>query len=225
MIRMRTVLVGLFVVLAACSRPLTPGETRFAQDLFGDSLDPAPVRVRAGAGLAPLPRARPAPVPAAAPAAAPAASQADIPAGFCARTPQPRKIRWPAAFALGNSVFLKREYYVADAFPGWPEQFLLPQGFLMAHELVHVWQWQNRATTRYSPLRPLAEAARRADPYYWDGTGPRPFQAYGFEQQAALVEDYLCYRLFEPTSPRLDELRAILAPALPIDRFEAALTR
>ncbi len=216
---MNRLALALLLVLAACARPLTPGETRFARDMFGDTLDPARVRVHAGAGLTPLPHPKPAPQPPT------RASRAELPKGFCTRTPQPRKIRWPAGFALGNSVFLKRDYYVADTFPGWPEQFLLPQGFLMAHELVHVWQWQNRATTHYSPLRPLAEAARRADPYYWDPTGPRPFQAYGFEQQAALVEDYLCYRLFEPASPRLDELRAILAPALPIDRLEADLGR
>ncbi len=215
---MNRLALALLLVLAACARPLTPGETRFARDMFGDTLDPARVRVHSGAGLTPLPRPEPAPEPPA------QASHADIPPGFCTRTPQPRQIRWPAAFALGNSVFFKREYYAADTFPNWPDQILLPQSFLMTHELVHVWQWQNRATTRYSPLRPLAEAARRADPYYWDGTGPRPFQAYGFEQQAALIEDYLCYRLFEPTSPRLAELRAILAPVLPPERLEAGLS-
>ncbi len=204
------------LLLAACARPLTDNEARFAGEVFGDSLDTAKVRVRVGAGITPLPRAEPeaAPEPGA---------RADIPEGFCTRTPQPRQIRWPAAFVLGNTVFFRRDYYVADTFPAWPDSFLVPQGFIMAHELVHVWQWQNRATTHYSPLRPLAEAARVADPYYWDGTGTRPFAAYGFEQQAALLEDYLCYRLFEPDSPRMDELRAILAPALPLDRLEASL--
>ncbi len=216
-------LLVALALLAACARPLSEGETRFARDLFGPALDPAKIRVRAGAGLTPLPR--PAPVSAPAPASDRAPAAGAIPEGFCTRTPQPRQIRWPAGFVLANTIFLKREYYAADSFPGWPESFLLPQGFLMAHELVHVWQWQNRATTRYSPLRPLAEAARRADPYFWDGTGPRPFAAYGFEQQAALIEDYLCYRLFEPDSPRLGELRAILAPALPLDRLETALAR
>ena len=207
--------LALLILLAACARPLTPGEAAFAGDLFGPSLDTAKVRVRVGAGLTPLPRPTP---------RAPAqGSRAEIPAGFCTRTPQPRKIRWPAAFVLGNSVFMKREYYAADTFPGWPDAILLPQGFIMAHELTHVWQWQNRATTHYSPLRPLAEAARKADPYYWNGTGPRPFAAYGFEQQAALIEDYLCFRLFEPNAPRVEELRTILAPALPLDQLEASL--
>ncbi len=206
---LRSVLPAL--LLAACGRPLTPGETAFARDMFGDTLDPARVRVRVGAGLAPPPKPEPAP-----PARA---ARADIPKGFCTRTPQPRRIRWPAAFVLGNTVFIKREYYAADTFPGWPERFLVPQGLLMAHELIHVWQWQNRATTRYSPLRPLAEAARKADPYIWDGTGPRPFRAFGFEQQAALVEDYLCYRLFEPHDPRRRELQTILAPVLPLARI------
>ena len=207
--------LALLLLVAACARPLTPGETAFAHDMFGPALDTSKVRVRVGAGLTPLPR--PAPLPPA------RHSRADIPKGLCTRTPQPRRIRWPAAFALGNSIFFKRDYYAADTFPGWPAHVLMPQGLIMAHELTHVWQWQNRATTHYSPLRPLAEAARKADPYYWNGTGPRPFAAYGFEQQAALVEDYLCFRLFEPSSPRLDELRAILAPALSLGRLEAAL--
>jgi len=174
-----TLLLLLAASLTACTRPLTPGETAFARDMFGPSLDPARVHVRVGAGVTPLPRPKPTP---------PAQGRrADIPAGFCTRTPQPRQIRWPAAFVLGNTVFIKREYYTADTFPNWPESFLVPQGFLMAHELTHVWQWQNRATTHYSPLRPLAEATRKADPYFWDQTGPR-----------------------------LQELHAILAPVLPL---------
>ncbi|HFQ14831.1 MAG TPA: hypothetical protein ENK41_00630 [Rhodobacteraceae bacterium] len=215
---MKPAALALIFLLAACARPLTPGETSFAENLFGPGLDPAKVQVRVGAGLTPLPKPEPAP------RAAPKATAA-IPAGFCTRTPQPQKVRWPAAFTLGNSIFFRRDFYTADSFPLWPDAVELPQSFVMAHELVHVWQWQNRATTRYSPLRPLAEAARKADPYYWDGTGPRPFRTYGFEQQAALIEDYLCFRLFEPTSPRLNELREILAPALPLDRLEAALAR
>ena len=39
-------------------------------------------------------------------------------------------------------------------------------------------------------------------------------------QQAAIVEDYLCFAFANPTHPRRAELRAILAPVFPVDRID-----
>ena len=48
---MRAVFLGLFLTLSACSRPMTLGERAFADDLMGETLDPAPVRIVADVPL------------------------------------------------------------------------------------------------------------------------------------------------------------------------------
>ncbi|MEJ1991329.1 MAG: hypothetical protein P8X50_06305 [Maritimibacter sp.] len=50
------------------------------------------------------------------------------------------------------------------------------------------------------------------------------FLSYGYEQQAAMVQDFTCYALFDRQSPRLDELATLLRPVLPVDDFLAKLT-
>lgn len=211
-------IITSLVLLSACARPLTDNEDAFAGALFGDSLDRDAVTIRVGIGLMPLPRPKP-PV-----AAEDAPPPRQIPAGFCTRTPQPRQgIRWPAAFVLWNDVFFNRKYYAPDTFAGWPNTVPVPQFLIMSHELVHVWQWQNRATTDYRPSTSAAESGEGIDPYYWEAEAERNFLSYGFEQQAAMVEDYICYRLFEKDNPRLDKLHAIINPTLPLADLEALI--
>ncbi len=205
--------LALLFLLAACARPLTPGEDAFAGALFGESLDREAVTVRVGIGLTPLPQPE-LPV-------ADAPPSGNVPAGFCTRTPHPRQgFSWPAAFVLWNDVFFHPKYYAPNALEGWPNSVPLPAFLVMAHELVHVWQWQNRDRTDYNPATSAGESGEGIDPYYWQDENDRPFLSYGFEQQAAMVEDYLCFRIFEPTSPRLKELRAIIEPVLPLEGLE-----
>ena len=49
----------LLVLLTACGRPLSPGETALAQSLFGDELDPMPVRVASFKALSKVTAKRP----------------------------------------------------------------------------------------------------------------------------------------------------------------------
>ena len=77
--------------------------------------------------------------------------------------------------------------------------------------------------TGYSPARALAESLELADPYFSQGEGA--FYSFGYEQQAAILEDYICFAFANPDHPRRDELRDILAPVFPLDRFDAALRR
>ena len=62
-----------------------------------------------------------------------------------------------------------------------------------------------------------------ADPYY--SRGQATFFSFGYEQQAALVEDYVCFAFANPDHPRRAELRAILSPVFPLDDFDAVLGR
>lgn len=222
---MRLLLVAFLpalLLLAACARPLSDNEDAFAAALFGNSLNRDAVTVRAGIGVLPLPPAKP---DTAADSNAPRPARA-VPDGFCTRVPSPSTgPRWPAAFVLWDDVFFSYKYYKADTFAGWPNSVPLPQFLIMSHELVHVWQWQNRDQTQYRPSRSAAEAGIGIDPYYWQIEPGREFLSYGFEQQAAMVEDYLCYRLFERENPRLRDLHAIIDPVLPLAGLERFLAQ
>ncbi|WP_371168416.1 hypothetical protein [Aliiroseovarius sp. 2305UL8-7] len=199
------------ILLSACARPLSDTEVEMSRLLFGDTLDTDKVRVRAGIGVLPLPQPKPDAK------AAPKPQARKLPKGICHRVPQPnRKIQFPAGLVLWNQVFLKRDFYRADMFEGWPESLPMPQALLMAHELVHVWQWQNRARTGYTPWRSGAESLRKGDPYYWPAREPGAYLSYNFEAQAAMVEDYMCMTLFDPTNPRRAELEALIGPVLPV---------
>jgi len=55
---------------------------------------------------------------------------------------------------------------------------------LLAHELTHVWQYESGMTLwRY--------LWRERGRYHYRITGDKPFKAYGYEQQAAMVEDWV----------------------------------
>lgn len=206
------------VLLAACARPLTSNETLAAKALFGDTLDAEAVTVRAGVGILPLPREpRPAPDAEARPAVSP-------PPGLCDRKQSTQRYwTWPAAFVLNNDVFFSYDYYPHDAFRGFPRSVPYPASVIMAHELVHVWQWQNRAITNYSPTRAGGETVENVDPYWFADADATEFLSYGYEQQGALVQDFVCYAIFDSANPRLRELAAILRPVLPVDDFLALL--
>jgi hypothetical protein len=204
--------VALLVLLAACSRPLTNAEEEFAQDLFGDSLDTSRVRVTQGVGIAPLYRTAPKSV-----------RLVEGTDKACLRTPQPFGAQPPQAFAVGNRVHFDTGLYSSDMVIQWPEGLRVPQALVLAHELTHVWQWQNRSRTGYTPARAVAESLSIADPYF--SQGQAEFFSFGYEQQAAIVEDYVCFAFANPDHPRRDELREIVAPVLPLDAFDAVLEK
>ena len=203
-------ILALGLAVSGCSRPLTEAEEAFADDLFGGSLDTSKVRVARGLGFLPLHRTVPADV-----TLVEGTDQA------CLRTPQPRGAQPPQAFALYHWVHFENGLYSSDMATEWPDRLRLPQALVFAHELTHVWQWQNRDVTGYTPGRAVAESIRLADPYY--SAGEAEFFSFGYEQQAALVEDYICFAFANPDHPRREELRAIIDPVLSLDRFDAAI--
>ncbi|MDF0602595.1 hypothetical protein P1J78_17795 [Psychromarinibacter sp. C21-152] len=212
-------LTGLFllILLAACSRPLAEGERAFARDLFGETLDVDRVRVAVGLGLTPAPAPRPLPADPEPVARRP---------GLCDRVaPDTGPREPPPAFALYDRVHVMPEYYHADMMPRWPEGVLVPEALIFGHELVHVWQWQNRRVTGYHPGRAIFESLILGDPYFYRPNAGEGFLGYGYEQQGALVEDYMCYLIFDPDNPRRAEIRDILRQVFTVENVDAALGR
>ena len=203
-------------LVAGCSRGLTASETQVSQALFGDTLDTERVRVMAGIGVTPLTRPKPpAPDAEAAPPRKPRA-------GICERHPSTQRYwTWPAAFTLYDKIYFSYDYYAPDAFADFPESVAFPASLILLHELVHVWQWQNAERTAYTIQASAGETIDNVDPYWWVPEAGRDFLSYGYEQQAAIIQDFACYALFDRHSPKLDELTEILRPVLPVDRFLA----
>ncbi len=214
----RRALAALVLLASACARPLTPTETEVAHSLFGETLDTEVVKIKAGIGVLPLPHDR------AREGDGGDVVVMDAPPDLCERKRSTRRYwTWPAAFVLENNVYFSYRFYSPDAFRGFPHSAPYPSSLLLAHELVHVWQWQNRARTAYTAEDAAGETIANVDPYWFDVDPDAEFLALGYEQQGALVQDFVCFALFDRDDPKLDELAAVLRPVLPVDDFLAKL--
>ncbi len=208
---MRAVLPILLVLaLAACGRPLTEGETRLAKALHGDTLDTARVRVLEN-GIVGV-TSRTYPVRPRTTCRERILPPAEAPT-FTART---------AGVVLGQTMNIRPDWYLPDytEMPGG--EMSLVAAMFFAHEITHVWQWQNRAVTGYSPFRAATEHGFGADPYLFDAATARPFLDYGYEQQASIVEEYVCCATLDPGGARTARLRALLSEAMPVSALPLA---
>ncbi|KIC46990.1 hypothetical protein RA28_04535 [Ruegeria sp. ANG-S4] len=210
----RVFLILTFVFFASCGRQLTPQERAFVGNIHGETVDADRVRLVKGA-----------------PVAAVTFTRKARPRLTCReRILPPVKTETvtgkPAAVALFNRVYFTKDWYLDDYMSQYPDRMNLIAAMLLAHEVTHVWQWQNRETTGYHPLRAAAEHGRLSDPYLFDLDTSPDFLAYGFEQQGSIVEEYVCCRALDPGAPRTKRLHDMLQPhfdlaALPGGRRES----
>jgi len=99
---------------------------------------------------------------------------------------------------------------------GYPDSMNLVAAMYFAHEMTHIWQWQNRTTTGYSPFRGLAEHKPGVDPYLFDPKEEITFLDMGYEQQASLVEEFICCRTLAPDGARTQRLFETLSQVMPV---------
>lgn len=197
---MRKLALGLLLFLAACSRPLTVNERSFAATLQGETFHPSSVRIVGTDLIGTKVRLRPA-----------------RPQVAC------RERIWPppqtpvvetavAAVVLFESGLFRLDLYREDFLEGYPQTLPLPEAMLFAHEMTHVWQWQNRDLTGYHPLRAASEHKPGADPYLFEVDPNRTFLDYSDEQQASIVEEFVCCRSLDPEGERTQRLYDMLSP-------------
>lgn len=194
----------LVVILGGCGRPLTDPEAAFAQSLMGGELNMDRVRLVEGAPVGSVTFRRKA-----------------RPRITCReRILPPHKdeivTAKPAALTLFNTVFFTKDWYVDNYASGYPDRLFLVEAMLLAHELTHVWQWQNRKRTGYSPLRAASEHGNSDDPYLFELSGAPNFLDYGYEQQGAIVEEYVCCRALAPDAERTKRMHDMLKRAMPV---------
>ncbi|GGG87104.1 hypothetical protein GCM10011415_42020 [Salipiger pallidus] len=204
------VLIGL-AGLAACGRPLTQNETTVLQAMQGDDLDTSRIRFHDGLWAGKVTFQRPI-----------------RPRLTCMERIWPPSqgetvTTSPGAMTLFNRVFYREDLYRKDFMSEWPERVDLLDAMLFAHESVHVWQWQNRARTGYTPLKAAFEHGVSEDPYLFDPERDGRFLDHGYEQQGAIVEEYVCCHLLDPEAPRTARLRTMISEEMPLEGIEEAL--
>ncbi|MFZ5961970.1 hypothetical protein ACOXXX_03380 [Thalassococcus sp. BH17M4-6] len=207
---MRLLLCAL-LLLAACGRPLTPNEVVLAEALHGDEIDTSRVRLIDGNPGGSITYTRPI-----------------RPRLTCQERIWPpsrgeRVTVSPGATVLFNTVLFRDDLFRDDFLQGFPEAVDLADVMLIAHEFTHIWQWQNRRKTGYHPLRALREHQVSEDPYLFEPESSTRFSDHGFEQQGAIVEEYVCCHLLDPKAPRTARLRDMIRAEMPIDRLQSVL--
>jgi len=194
----------VLVLLAGCGRPLTDNERAYLTTIHGASLDMDKVRLHDGAPTRAVTfRRKPRPRTTCRELILPPATEAIVTSK-------------PAAVALYNTVLFDKDWYIDDYLPDYPDRINLIAAMLLAHEITHIWQWQNRATTGYSPLRAASEHGNKADPYLFDIKANPKFGEFGFEQQGSIVEEFVCCRALAPQAPRTKRLHALIAQVMPV---------
>lgn len=194
----------ILTLLAGCGRRLTETEAAFAGSLLGSSLDIDRVRLVEGAPVGNVTfqrKARP---------------RLTCRERILPPTKEAIVTTKPAAVTLFNRVFFSKDWYIENYMPAYPDRLYLIEAMLLAHELTHVWQWQNRHVTGYHPLRAAAEHGQSDDPYLFEFTGAPEFLRYGYEQQGAIIEEYVCCRALAPDAARTRRLHAMLKGVMPV---------
>ncbi|PIE13033.1 MAG: hypothetical protein CSA70_07150 [Rhodobacterales bacterium] len=201
---MRLFLLLSLTLLSSCARPLSEHEKAFASQLHGESLDLDRIRFHNGALVGEVTYRR-----------------QKRPRLTCRERiwPEPTSEMvtvGPAAVALHNRVFFAKPYFSKDFLDTYPARLPLFQAMLFAHEITHVWQWQNRHKTGYSPLRAAREHTYSDDPYLFDINTKTAFLDYGYEQQASIVEEYVCCAALDPGAPRTKRLERLIKSEIPM---------
>ncbi|WP_394689862.1 hypothetical protein [Hoeflea sp.] len=134
----------------------------------------------------------------------------------------------PEALVLGNSIYYARTSYRSDFAEGFPRQVVVDELSLLAHEMVHVWQHQNRERTGYSLLAVALEHLSYKRPYDYVITPGKAFLSYRFEQQGRIMQDYVFLAFQEAVLNRQDrsrlrQLRELLETEFDLDDIRSEL--
>lgn len=203
----------LLLCLAGCGRPLTETELKFATQFHGPDLDTSQIRITRSPFIQ-LYRTS-APIP---------------PRLTCAQKlfPPTDQKTWtgsPAATVLFNTIHINPDVYSRNYLKDYPERANILGAMFLAHEFVHVWQWQNRELTGYHPYKAAREHQLSPDPYLFDLANDAKFLDYGYEQQGAIAGEYVCCAALAPNAPRTQRLEDLLEDVFPIERLTKSLPK
>lgn len=127
---------------------------------------------------------------------------------------EPVEAQFPA-FARRQTLYYSRPFWAEDFLAGYPDAIDLDHAMRLAHELTHVWQWQERRRNGYSPFAAALEHVGPGDPYLIDIDEDLAFTDYEWEQQGAIVEEFVCCRALDPTGARTEKLTGLVSEVFP----------
>ena len=194
----------ILLVLAACGRPLTPAEVEFVTGLNGGTVDTSRIRLVDGTPATAITFRRPA--------------RPRVTCRELILPPVEEKIVTgkPGAVAVFNRVYVRKDMFLDDYLRDYPDEISLLAAMFFAHEMTHVWQWQNRKQTGYHPLKAASEHGNGKDPYLFEIQDQSDFLSFEYEQQASIVEEYVCCRALARDAPRTQRLHDMIAQSFPV---------
>lgn len=193
-----------FLLLTACARMVTDTEQVLIDEIMGETLITRDVRLLEAGFIGMTTRTYP------------VRPQVTCRSRIGAPPSGPTFDTRTAGAVAWTHVLTNPDWTLDDYVPDYPEAFNLVAAMYFAHEMVHIWQWQNRAVTGYSPFRGLAEHKPGVDPYLLDPDDEIDFLTLGYEQQAVLVEEFICCRTLAPDAPRTERLYQALSAVMPV---------
>lgn len=199
---MRLLIALLF--LASCGRGLTEGERTLMYPIMGQTFIADDARMVEAGFIGMVSRTYPA-----RPQVTCREKIAPPPDGPTIQTRTAGAVAW-------THVLTNPDWTLPDYAPDYPQEINLVAAMYFAHEMTHIWQWQNRAVTGYSPFRGLAEHKPGVDPYLFEPEDDIDFLAMGYEQQASLVEEFICCRTVAPDGARTERLYQALSGVMPV---------
>lgn len=211
LIRLATpLLLALSLALSACTRPLSAPERGFLETLAPGALDAEALRIHPGLAAVEY--------------TAPVPPRVTCQSRLYPPLPGPTARGTSPAMSLWNTVLIRSDWHQPSMVGDWPRVLDLPRAMILLHEALHVWQWQQRARTGYTPWRAFSEHVGNPDPYLFDPDTRAEFRSFGYEQQGAILEEYLCCRLLAPDAERTARLHAMIARELPLAPLSQPLT-
>ena len=120
------------------------------------------------------------------------------------------------ALVVYNHIYYKNDRYKDNFMAGWPRRINFNDARLLAHEATHVWQWQNRRRTKYTPFKAILEHIQHKDPYIYLPLIPgQLFLDYRYEQQAQMVGDYVVGSIWTPDDPNIIAIGQMIRSTIP----------
>ncbi len=199
-------LTGIVLALASCSRDMTEGEIEYSQDILTRNLDFSQVSFVGWASEKAKARE-------AFELMAREDELADRFAGAESMAASLPGLFGADALTIGNKVFF--DQFLWDFSTSIYEE----DRWLMAHELVHVWQWQNRDRLGYSFSKIIAEHIEFGDEVYeYSLKSGKRFTEYRFEQQGQIVQCFAQLRFTHPNDPATERHRQVIRAEFPLDQ-------
>lgn len=201
--------VAICLLISACSRPMTDGEITYGSQIITRDLNTDLVRFSGQESEA---------IRSATKQLDAEAEQLSSDARANSSTEELRSVL-PSLFGadamtIGNVIYYDKSVYSSD----FSTSSYASDRWLMAHELTHVWHWQNRATTGYTFTKVVSEHLEFGENVYdYALVVGKKFSEYRFEQQGEIVECYAMLRQVEPNSNLTLKHEKLIRAEFPLD--------